>query len=370
MAGGVELKKSSSSIGKMTQFGIIGFGKMGQLRAQHFDSIESCKVTSVYDVSLPEQTHYHVAENAQEIIDNQSIDAVAICLPNFLVKSITIAALKAGKHVFCEKPPAMNLADMLEIADVKENSSGRLMYGFNHRRHGAVMKMKEIVNNGSLGRILWMRGRYGKSVDSDYLQGWRSKKEKAGGGILIDQGIHMLDLFLHIGGQPFDEVHAMVSNLYWKTNGIEDNVFAIMRNLESGMCAQFHSTMTQWRHLFSLEVFLESGYMVLNGLKTTSGTYGEEVLTIACNRSHAPAATWKEEERIEFSVNTSWAAEAEEFVAAIHSSSTQVHGTVQDALQVMQLVDSIYKNDTYVSRILHDKLVAQKTQIPQHQVSD
>src|SRR5690606_1222943 len=109
---------------------------------------------------------------------------------------------------------------------------------------------------------------------------WRAKKDLAGGGILLDQGIHMLDLFLYLGGS-FDQVHAFVSNLYWKLEGIEDNVFAIMKNSRSGMVASLHSTMTQWRHLFSLEIFLESGYMVLNGLKTSSGTYGEEVLTIA-----------------------------------------------------------------------------------------
>lgn len=230
------------------------------------------------------------------------------------------------------------------------------MYGFNHRRHAAVVKMKEIVENGSLGRILWMRGRYGKSVDADYLQGWRSKKEMAGGGILLDQGIHMLDLFLHIGGQSFDEVHAMVSNLYWKTEGIEDNVFAMMRNRDTGMCAQLHSTMTQWRHLFSLEVFLEKGYLVLNGLKTSSGTYGDEVLTIARNRSIAPAATWKEEERLEYAMNTSWATEADEFISAVRTETSQSHGTVHDAINVMELIDKIYRNDTFVSETLYHEL--------------
>lgn len=359
------MKIQMTELQAMTKLGIIGFGKMGQLRALHLKSIEGCTITSVYDTSLPERTEFPVAKSTQAIIDDPSIDGVIICLPNFLVKSTTIAALKAGKHVFCEKPPAMNLPDMLEIATHHQHSGRILMYGFNHRRHAAVVKMKEIVDNGSMGKILWMRGRYGKSVDGDYLQGWRSSKEMAGGGILLDQGIHMLDLFLHIGGQKFDEVHAMVSNLYWKTDGIEDNVFAIMRNLKSGMCAQLHSTMTQWRHLFSLEVFLEGGYMVLNGLKTGSGTYGEEILTIARNRSRAPAATWEEEERLEYSVNTSWAAEAEEFVAALRSDNIQMHGTVEDALQVMELIDSIYKNDTFVSDNLYDRLNGQSCPITQ-----
>jgi 1,5-anhydro-D-fructose reductase (1,5-anhydro-D-mannitol-forming) len=103
------------------------------------------------------------------------------------------------------------------------------MYGFNHRHHGSIQRMKAIVESGEMGRILWMRGRYGKEVDASYFETWRAKPELAGGGILLDQGIHMLDLFLHLCG-GFDEVHAFVSNLYWKIEGIEDNVFAIFKN--------------------------------------------------------------------------------------------------------------------------------------------
>ena len=87
-----------------------------------------------------------------------------------------------------------------------------------------------------------------------------------------------------------------MSNLYWKSE-IEDNAFVILRNNNSGLVASLHSTMTQWRHLFSLEIFLEQGYLVLNGLKTSSGTYGDEILTIAKNRTEAPRAKWEDEER-------------------------------------------------------------------------
>ena len=90
--------------------------------------------------------------------------------------------------------------------------------------------MKEVIDSGAYGRVLWMRGRYGKSVDDDYLKTWRADRAKAGGGILIDQGIHMLDLFLYFSGGQFDEVAALVSSRYWNIPGIEDNVFAIMRN--------------------------------------------------------------------------------------------------------------------------------------------
>lgn len=328
---------------------------MGQLRAENFEAIDGCEIAAIYDTQLPENPPYPVAASLDAIVEDPTIDAVVVCLPNFLVKEMTVKALRLGKHVFCEKPPALSYHDMHEIAEAYDATDRVLMYGFNHRRHAAVVKMKELVTEGSMGRVLWMRGRYGKSVDSEYLRGWRASKEMAGGGILLDQGIHMLDLFLHIGGQPFDEVQAMVSNLYWKTDGIEDNVFAMMRNSETGMCAQLHSTMTQWRHLFSLEVFLEKGYMVLNGLKTGSGTYGDEVLNVARNRSRAPAATWEDEERFEYPVDVSWAREAEEFVTATRSGH-QSHGTLRHALEVMKLIDTIYKNDAHVSHQRYDDL--------------
>ena len=339
----------------MIKVGIIGFGKMGQLRAKTLEDVGGCEIASVFDVTLPEDVAYPVAPDAQAIIDDASIDAVVICTPNFLIKEMVIKSLEAGKDVFCEKPPAMNGADMADIVAAYKASGKVLMYGFNHRRHAAVIKMKELTESGEMGKVLWMRGRYGKSVDGEYLQGWRASKELSGGGILLDQGIHMLDLFLHIGGQPFDEVQAMVSSLYWKTEGIEDNVFAMMRNSDTGMCAQLHSTMTQWRHLFSLEVFLEKGYMVLNGLKTGSGTYGEELLTVARNRSRAPAATWEEEEKFSYPIDTSWASEAEAFYAAM-TKKTQTHGTVEHAVGVMNLVDKIYANDTHVNATLHTDL--------------
>ena len=233
------------------------------------------------------------------------------------------------------------------------------MYGFNHRHHGAVIKMKEEIDTGKYGKVLWMRGRYGKSVDEGYFNTWRVNKELAGGGILIDQGIHMLDLFNHMAG-GFDEAHAFVSNLYWHLDGIEDNVFAIFKNSETGVAASLHSTMTQWRHMFSLEVFLDAGYMVLNGLKTSSGTYGEEILTIAKNRSKAPAATWDDEEKFVFEVDSSWENEIRHFMHAIISDEPVTIGTSADALNVMKLVDKVYENERQDSKDLKTTLTSVK----------
>jgi 1,5-anhydro-D-fructose reductase (1,5-anhydro-D-mannitol-forming) len=325
----------------MVKVGIIGFGKMGRLRAGAIAASGIGAVVAAHDPHAPVPAAIGAAASPAEIINNPAIDAVFICTPNYQNKPLTLATLMAGKHVFCEKPPAFTAADVEEIRRAERLSGRKLMYGFNHRHHESIRTMKALVDDGIYGRLLWMRGRYGKSVDSSYFQTWRASKVMAGGGILIDQGIHMLDLFLLLAGD-FDEVQGMVSSLYWNLDGIEDNVFATLRNSRTGVVASLHSTMTQWRHLFSLEVFLERGYLVLNGLKTSSGTYGDEVLTVAKNRTTAPAATWADEEQTTFHVDSSWSAETVYFLEAIVQDLRIETGSSADALRVMRIIDAVY----------------------------
>ena len=323
----------------MIKIGIIGYGKMGKIRHHVADTIEGVHAVSVYDPTDIE-TGIKIAESPDQVINNPEIDAVFICTPNYLNKPLTIQSLKAGKHVFCEKPPAFTAKDVKEIRIVEKESGKVLMYGFNHRHHGSIKHMKKLIDEKEFGKVLWMRGRYGKSVDEKYYDNWRAKRKYAGGGILIDQGIHMIDLFLYLGGD-FDTIHASVSNLYWNLN-VEDNVFATLENSVTGLTASLHSTMTQWRHLFSLEVFLEKGYFVLNGLKTSSNSYGDEILTIARNRSVAPAATWRDEKDTTFQTDESWESEVSEFFSSIKSNKSVKIGNSSDALKLMRIVDKIY----------------------------
>lgn len=317
---------------------------MGKIR---HDAINQVGMGEVIAISDPE-THDTGIKNLShsEIINNPDIDAVFICTPNYLNKQLAIDCLKAGKHVFCEKPPSFTADEMKEILNAEEASNGRkLMYGFNHRHHDSVIRMKDIVDSGEYGKILWMRGRYGKSVTEDYFNNWRAKKEMAGGGILLDQGIHMLDLFLHLGGD-FDRVKAELSNTFWKLE-VEDNAFVILRNTKTGMDASLHSTMTQWRHLFSLEVFLEHGYMVLNGLRTSSRAYGAEILTLAKNRSSGPAVTWADEIITEYTDDNSWRYETEHFLNAIKNDTDIMIGNSSDAYRLMKIIDEIYKEKDF-----------------------
>lgn len=326
--------------------GIIGYGKMGQTRHQAINELDCAEVVAISEPNLVGKQVENLPNlSHDEIIARPDIDAILISTPNYLNKPLTIKALNAGKHVFCEKPPCFTAADMMEIREAEKASGKKLMYGFNHRHHDSIIRMKEIVDSKQYGNILWMRGRYGKSVTPDYCDQWRAKKELAGGGILIDQGIHMLDLFLYLAGD-FDSVKAEVSNLYWKMD-VEDNAFVILRNTDTNCVASLHSTMTQWRHLFSLEVFLEKGYMVLNGLITSTMSYGKEILTIAKSRSAAPAATWQDEVRTEYMNNNSWRYEMGQFFDAIREDKPVKIGNSDDALRLMTIIDKIYAQKSF-----------------------
>jgi predicted dehydrogenase len=326
----------------MIKCGIIGFGKMGMTRANAIERSDRGQVVSVYDSAKIHDTNYMISPDEDTIINDPSIDAVFICTPNYRIVPLCKQALAAGKHVFSEKPPAFNAAEVGEVRVTEESSGKKLMYGFNHRHHDSIKKMKQIVDGGELGKVLWMRGRYGKEVDEDYFKGWRADPKLAGGGIMLDQGIHMLDLFLHFAG-GFDEMHSIVSNLHWKMDGLEDNVFAIMRNTESGISASLHSTMTQWRYLFSLEVFLQKGSLILNGLKTSSGVYGDEELAIKYNESGDKSGNIRHEEIIKYETNNSWNSEIREFFDAISENKHISNGNSEQAYQLMEAIDRIYQ---------------------------
>lgn len=327
------------------KIGIIGYGVMGKTRRTAIEEIKKGTVIAVSEPSIGPDADGIPNVSHDDIINNPEIDVLIVCTPNFLNKELTLRGLRAGKHVFCEKPPAFTAADILEIKEAEAQSGKTLMYGFNHRHHDSVLHMKRLIDSGEYGKVLWLRGRYGKSVTKDYFNQWRAKKELAGGGILMDQGIHMLDLFLFLSGD-FDVVKAEVSNLYWHMD-VEDNAFVILKESATGKVASLHSTMSQWRHLFSLEIFLEKGYMVLNGLITSTMSYGEETLSVAKNRSTAPAATWKDEVITKYVNNNSWRYEMDHFFDCVTEQKPVIYGSSDDALKLMTIIDKVYEQKDF-----------------------
>jgi predicted dehydrogenase len=217
----------------------------------------------------------------------------------------------------------------------------KLKYGFNHRYHDSVAEAKRIIDSGRYGRIINVRGVYGKSSIIPFEKGWRSERRIAGGGILLDQGIHMLDMIRYFCGD-FEEIKSFVSNEYWH-HDVEDNAYLIMRNRE-GCVAMLHSTATQWRHRFRLEVTMQDGLLELSGILSGSKSYGEERLSIVPRKDGSVVGSFHET-TMSFLDDHSWQDEVDEFAELIVSDRPVESGSSRDALKVMELVYRVYCAD-------------------------
>lgn len=328
--------------------GIIGFGKMGRIRKGVIDNHPDLSLEGICDIVPPEQSEPLGCEFFQSYQDllKTDIDAVFVCTPNKFSPEIVVSALNNKKHVFCEKPPGRNPNDIRSIIKAeRENKGLKLKFGFNHRYHGAVMEAKSIIESGRLGRILWVRGIYGKSGGVDFEKAWRSKIEIAGGGILLDQGIHMIDLFRLFCGD-FQEVKSFVTSSYWNID-VEDNALAILRNKKDQM-AMLHSSLTQWKHTFSLEIFLEKGYVIISGILSSTRSYGQDERLIVATKqlgNESFALGNPREEITYFNQDRSWQLEVQDFVDCIKSDRKVTIGSSEDALKAMELVYKIYSAD-------------------------
>lgn len=327
--------------------GIAGYGVVGHRRRQVVDQHPALRTVAVCDRRLEGEgrfedgvrhyTHY------RRMLDSERLDVLIVCLTNDIAAEVTIAGLESGLHVFCEKPPGRDLADIAGVVACEARHPGRILkYGFNHRYHDSVRDALRIVQSGELGRVLNLRGVYGKSTIIDFRSPdhWRTKRAIAGGGILLDQGIHMVDLLRLFGGE-FDEVHAFVSNDFWK-HDVEDNAFAMMRS-SAGVVAMLHSSATQWRHRFSLEITLSLGMIGLSGILSGSKSYGAETLTVVW--SDPEDAGDPREQTTRYNHDPSWSDEIAEFAGCVLTGRPVTHGSSQEAMRTMEMVYRIYCAD-------------------------
>lgn len=331
----------------MLRIGIIGLGKMGITRARELARRGDALVVCGYDPQ-PEAFATHFPRvailDSQEAVIAADVDAIFVCTPNRFTPGAIIAALDAGKHVFSEKPPGRTVQDIEDIRAAEASHPGlKLKFGFNHRYHEGIREAKRIIDSGRLGKILWVRGIYGKSGGPDFEHEWRSDKELVGGGILLDQGIHMLDLFHHFLGD-FVEVKSMVTTAHWNIP-VEDNAFALLRDTQ-GRIAMLHSSSTHWKHRFNLEIYLSDGYLSVNGILSSTRSYGDETISVARKQFDPGFPLGKpREEIIYFDNDPSWELEVAEFVERVHSNTPITEGTSTQALAAMKMVYAIYAGD-------------------------
>lgn len=333
---------------------IIGYGYMGEIRKRVIESHELLELVGICDLDANKRKKIKDVQTFSSFDDllGTDPDIVFVCTPNSFSPDICVKSMDLGKHVFCEKPPGKDVNDIKRIVNA-ENENVKLMFGFNHRFHPGVIKAKVIIDSGRLGKIISMRGIYGKSGGINYNKSWRNNKAISGGGILLDQGIHMLDLFRYFCGD-FQNVKCFATNAYWDFD-LEDNAMVILSN-DKGQNAMLHSSATQWKHTFHITVILENGYLIVEGLLSKTGSYGREKLTVARRQfeDEAEALGNPSEEITYFDRDLSWELEVDEFVKCIVQDKPVTVSNSNDALKVMEIIAKAYE-DGEVQRIRERK---------------
>ncbi|MDP8212375.1 MAG: Gfo/Idh/MocA family oxidoreductase [Candidatus Zapsychrus exili] len=324
--------------------GIVGFGYMGQIRKRIIDHRDDLNLVGICEANkeIREKINDVPVFSSFDELLNKDLDIVFVCTPNCFSPEISMKSMNAGKHVFCEKPPGRNVED---IANMRKSEKGgvKLMFGFNHRYHPGILKAKMIVDSGRLGKIIGLRGIYGKSGGAKYNESWRNKKEISGGGILLDQGIHMLDLFRYFCND-FEYIKCFKSTMFWKFD-LEDNAYVILQN-KLGQTVSLHSSATLWKHTFKLDIIMEEGYMTVEGLLSKTGSYGRERLILAKRQfeDEAAAVGNPSEELTYFDKDFSWDLEVEEFIKCIKENKKVEKSSSYDALRVMEIIEQAYKD--------------------------
>ena len=324
---------------------ILGMGRMGAIRYTSIIKHGGFDIVGLCDTCVDKMVNYTepIFTSWQKCIDQTQPEAAFVCTYNAFIPEIVCCAIETGIHVFAEKPPGKNLADTLRMKSALDNSTNTILkFGFNHRYHNSVIEAKALIDSGLIGDLVCARGIYGKAGTPSFPNDWRNDMEISGGGILLDQGIHMLDLLYYFLGE-FSTVKSAVHHLVWKEMKTEDSAFAIMET-PGGQVASLHSSAVQWKHKFNLDLIGTNGYATLDGLITSSLSYGEETLTYY--RKDLAGNTGKLGKPLEhtlcFDNDESWDHELDEFYAALTGAKKIEHGTIEQAVYVMRLIENIY----------------------------
>lgn len=329
--------------------GIVGCGMIGRRRAEVLSRSAGDEVVIVADVNLEraQALAREVACSAtgewREVAERRDVDAVIVSTTNEWLAPITIAALEHGKHVLCEKPLGREPLESRQMVEAARANRRTLKTGFNHRHHPGLARAHELYVDGAIGEGLFARCRYGHGGRPGYDREWRADRAISGGGELLDQGIHAVDLFRWFFGD-FSEVVGFTPSYVWTAGdggesggGVEDNGFALFRTW-SGQVASLHASWTQWKNLFSFEVFGRAGYLIVEGL---GGSYGPEQLIYGRRR---PESGPPEEVRFDFPASdVSWESEWREFAAAIREGR-DVLANGEDGWQAVRMVHAVYES--------------------------
>ena len=255
---------------------IVGCGLIAQKRAK---ALAGAQLTACADVKRERAealartaSGAAASDDWRAAIDRADVGIVIVATTNDMLAEISRAAVEAGKHVLVEKPAGRCVAEIETVLEAVRRRRGIVRVGFNHRYHPALQKARELFESGVLGDLMFIRGRYGHGGRIGYDKEWRADPALSGGGELIDQGVHMIDLSRWFLGD-FATVHGFAHTYFWQMP-VDDNAFLLLRTARE-QTAFLHVSCTEWKNLFSFEIYGREGKLHIDGL---GGSYGTERL--------------------------------------------------------------------------------------------
>lgn len=317
------------------RIGIVGAGLVGHKRAL---AAADSTVVAVADSEFSRAQALAAATGARALADWREVvaadvDAVLVCTSHDALAEIALTAVEHGRHVLVEKPAGRSAREIEPLVAAARRTGRVVKVGYNHRFHPAVFRAKELVDSGAVGSLMYVRGRYGHGGRLGMETEWRCRPELSGGGELIDQGSHLIDLARWFLGELRLE-YGSARTHYWDIP-VDDNCFLALR-ADHGALAWLHASWSEWKNLFCLEIAGRDGKLVVDGL---GGSYGTERLTYY---RMLPELGPPETTMWEFPFpDDSWRREFVEFETAIREGR-RASGDIEDAHQVLKIVDEVY----------------------------
>ncbi len=321
---------------------IVGCGLIGQKRSK---ALANAKLVVCADVMEKRAAALaagfpgcDATTNWRAAVCREDVDIVIVATTNDALIAISLEAARAGKHILVEKPAARNVAELDLLIALAQKTGVQVRVGFNHRYHPALLKARELVNAGELGELMFVRGRYGHGGRVGYDREWRADPALSGGGELIDQGVHMIDLSRWFLGD-FVEIQGFAHTYFWDMP-VDDNGFMILKTAKK-QTAFLHVSCTEWKNLFSLEIYGRDAKLHIEGL---GGSYGVEKLSfykMLPQMGPPDTMVWEYPRG-----DNSWALEFAEFLEDIHLQRMP-SANLHDARAALVAVEKIYKDSGY-----------------------
>ena len=323
-------------INSLFGIGIIGCGLIGRKRASSLG--KKGRLLACADINYEKANELAKDYNAialsswEEILSMNEIDIVIVSTLHDSLSFITKLAIQSGKHVLVEKPAGRSYEEIEEILPELSKTDLKVRVGFNHRYHPAILKAKEIIKSGELGELMFLRARYGHGGRLGYEKEWRADPKKSGGGEIIDQGSHLIDLSRMFLGN-FNNIKGLAHTFFWDM-AVEDNGFMILQN-KKNQVAFLHASCTEWKNMFSMEIYGVNGKIDINGL---GGSYGKEtIIHYKMLKEMGPPLMYKWDFP---GTDISWKNEMEEFYKDIKYDRTP-DPSLNDATKVLKIINKI-----------------------------